>query len=109
MLLCMLLGCQSKDTKVIQEQKVVHALPPEEKEYVNPTLVFYPLMKDVPCSFTLNRSQLRDFTKHFYSGSLTKWFTFDASTTDTLVNIDIKLRAAYSFIDGFNNSSYYEL
>ncbi len=107
MLLCMLLGCQSKDTKVIQEQKVVHALPPEEKEYVNPTLVFYPLMKDVPCSFTLNRSQLRDFTKHFYSGSLTKWFTFDASTTDTLVNIDINLRAAYSFIDGFNNSSYY--
>ncbi len=108
MMLCVLIGCQSQDAKVSQVQKAVHAIPAkEEEQYVNPTLVFYPLMKDVPCSFTLNKSQLHDFTRHFYSGSLTKWFTFDATTTDTLVNIDIKLRAAYSFIDGFNNSAYY--
>ncbi|HSF90178.1 MAG TPA: hypothetical protein VLA46_12215, partial [Saprospiraceae bacterium] len=69
--------------------------------------MFYPLMKDVPCSFTLHKNQLQDFNSFFYGGSLTKWFTFDAVTTDTLVTIDVKLKPVFSFIDGFKNSAYY--
>jgi|GEM_PF-6586271 len=102
------LCCQKQEPKAPAARRVnTHITPQVQRTYVNPTLPFYPLMKDVPCSFTLKQNQLGDFNSYFYSGRLSNWFSYTAVLVDTVVNIDIKLREAFNFIDGFENNSYY--
>ncbi len=108
-----LVSCQKQESSKIEEQKRVYASSPktevskDEKVRVNPTLVFYPLMKNVPCSFALKPEQLHDFIDFFYSGSFTIWFNYNIAGTDSLVHINISIKPTFGFIKNFLNNSYY--
>lgn len=105
-ILLILLSCKSEEPKTPPARDFTRGTPQAEEPYINPTLPFYPLMEDVPCSFTLKTTQLKDFTSHFYSANLTNWFSYTAEVVDTVVKIEVRLREAYNFIKSFENNSY---
>lgn len=106
-ILLFLLSCKNEEPKTPLARDFTCGTPSAEEPYINPTLPFYPLMEDVPCSFTLKTTQLKDFTNYFYSGNLTNWFSYTAEVVDTVVKIEVRLREAYNFIKSFQDNSYY--
>jgi len=108
LLLCLIFSCRKEESKVSDVRKhEPETYTQEEEKQENPYHVFAPLLEDVPCSFMLNSDQLKDFTDFFNSFGFTQWFAFESVLEDSMVQIDVRIKTSFSFVDTFYHQSYY--
>lgn len=107
LIFCALISCQKPQSpaQIIPESQFDY---PQSQVYdeSNRFRSYFPLMKEVPTTFTLSANKLSEFDEFFKGFRYSIWFNYESEKLDTFVRINIKINRAFSFINRFENKSY---